>query len=89
MSTKLTINEAQQLIDEAVESFPWDACETCECFLGYVVQLQMDGVKEIRGLVATYKPDRKLLHKCLGCDPCPSADLYAAFSRRKADSKLI
>lgn len=75
--------DAKTLLDLARKSFPHDACLTCECFLGYVAQLGIDMGEDIESLLAEMGIDRKHTHSCLGCDPCPPADLFAEYLRER------
>jgi hypothetical protein len=81
--TRLTSAQIDSLLKEAEESFPHGACLTCECFLGYVAQLRVDAETGCRDLFDPYKVERGSIHGCLGCDPCPPGDLYAAHQRKK------
>ena len=86
---KLTREEVQAFLAGAADSFPHDACLTCECFLGYATQLRVDADAGGRELVAKYQTDLKSTHSCLGCDPCPPGDLYAEYMRDKKGPGLI
>ena len=86
---KLTRQEVQKFLDVAVVSFPHDACLTCECFLGYIMQLHLDADADGRELLARYQVDRNSMHSCLGCDPCPPGDLYALYIRNKKGPQII
>lgn len=86
---KLTRDELQALLTRAEGSFPWDLCNTCECFLGYLAQLRIDSDLADRDLFLPFKVDRNDMHKCLGCDPCPPGDLYAGYMLNKQNSNLI
>jgi len=81
--TRLTRAQVETLLKEAEASFPHGACLTCECFLGYVAQLHVDSEPAGREVLKAYKVDRNSIHGCLGCDPCPPGDLYAAYQRQK------
>jgi hypothetical protein len=83
MTKILTLDQVQILIEETQASFPHPECETCECYLGYLSQLQLDSVKETRQILAQLQPDRNELHSCLGCDPCPPGDHFAEYLRAK------
>lgn len=74
--TKLIPVQVESLLNEAVESFPHDACLTCECFLGYVAQLRVDAEAGSKELLDKYQVERSSIHGCLGCDPCPPGDFY-------------
>jgi len=87
--SKLKRQEVQIFLAEAAESFPHGACLTCECFLGYVVRLRVDSEETSRDLIREYQVERNCIHSCLGCDPCPPGDLYAAYVREKQKTPLI
>jgi hypothetical protein len=36
-------------------------------------------------LISDLQPERSQGHVCLGCNPCPPGDLYAAYLRQKYD----
>jgi len=80
---KLSRKEVQAFLAEAADSFPHDACLTCECFLGYVTRLRVDSDSASRDLIGEYKVERASIHSCLGCDPCPPGDLYAEYVRNQ------
>ncbi len=86
---KLTGSEVQALLREAEDAFPHGACLTCECFLGYAMQLRVDADADGKALLAAYKVERSQIHPCLGCDPCPPGDLYARYMREKPKNNLI
>ncbi len=86
---KLQRDETQPLLKAAEESFLHGACNTCECFLGYLAQLRIDSDPADKDLFAPFKVRREDMHKCLGCDPCPPADLYAAYMLKKQKNTLI
>jgi hypothetical protein len=85
----LTADEVKALLQTAVDAFPHGACSTCECFLGYVVQLRMESDAEGKALCAEHMVARNEIHKCLGCDPCPPGDLYAAHLRTRSAPNVI
>lgn len=86
---KLTRQEVQTFLAEAADSFPHDACLTCECFLGYVTRLQVDSDGTSHDLIGKYQVERKSLHSCLGCDPCPPGDMYAEYVRKRQQPPWI
>ena len=67
----LPIKQVEQLINKAESSFRHQECATCECYLAFIAQLEIDGGTEIREYLAAHKPLRKEIHACLGCDHCP------------------
>ena len=81
MDRGLTREQVNDLIRQAVASFPHQECAACECFLGYLTQLRLDSEESGETLVAEYQSRHSGVHACLGCDPCPAADLFARYLR--------
>ena len=81
MPERLSSAQIAVLINNAVDAFPQEECATCECFLGYIYQLELDSDGLSQDFVKKYKPDRKEVHACLGCDPCPPGDHFAEYLR--------
>ena len=85
--SKLDHVELHAILEVVEDSFPHEQCNTCECFLGYITQLRIDSNPADKSLFFPYKIERRDMHKCLGCDPCPPGALYAEYMREK--QKLI
>jgi len=83
MAPKLNHQQLEMLLEQAKEAFPHEACLTCECFLGYVAQLGIDADEDVAALLAEIGIKRERTHSCLGCDPCPPADLFADYLRQQ------
>ena len=82
MRKGLSLAEIKDSIRKAEQAFRHEDCATCECYLGYVVQLEIDADEEGKNFLTSYKPDRGQIHSCLGCDPCPPGILYANYLRK-------
>ena len=87
--SKLAPEVVQKILDETVAAFPHGECLTCECFLGLVAQLRIDAQPEAKECLAAFRVDRKQMHGCLGCDPCPPGDRYAMYMCDKRPPTLI
>jgi hypothetical protein len=74
-------HQLQGLIERTVESFPLDACSNCECFLGYIAHLKIGSDESGREYLQQFTTPRSDMHACLGCEPCPPGDHYAAYLR--------
>lgn len=86
---KLGRKELQDLLQQGVDSIAHEACHTCECFLGYLAQLRIDSEPADKDLFLPFQVDRNEMHRCIGCDPCPPGNLYAAYMKKKQNSRLI
>jgi predicted HD superfamily hydrolase involved in NAD metabolism len=75
----LSVQQITSLINQTIDSFPHRECQTCECFLGYVTQLDIAADPIGKAFLETFKPNRSEIHSCLGCDPCPPGDHFAAY----------
>ncbi len=80
----LSRSQVSTLVENAIAGFPHEACTTCECYLGYLAQLESASGQDGRLFLEGHKPDRNEVHTCLGCDPCPPGDHYAAYLRDRA-----
>lgn len=86
MEKSLSVSQIRTLIENAIESFPHDECATCECFLGYVTQLETETDQLGLKFLESHKPMRNEMHSCLGCDPCPPGDHYAQYLRKNREA---
>jgi hypothetical protein len=73
---KLSVSEIKALILKTEESFRHQECATCECYLGFITQLEIDADQEAQEYIRDIQPPKELVHSCLGCDPCPPGILY-------------
>ena len=81
MQKQLFFEDVKRYLETALDVFPHEACKTCECYLGYLAQLFLDADEEGRDLIVAHQVERSQIHPCLGCDPCPPADLFATYLR--------
>jgi len=83
MTQELTRQEIQNLLAMLPHALVRDECMTCECMQGFLTQLETDTGEDITNLVAPFKAQPDEMNPCLGCDPCPPAELYADYLRGK------
>jgi hypothetical protein len=86
MAKRLARDEVRSLLEQARESFPRDDCLNCECFLGYLAQLGIDADQEVHSHFDEMGIDYQHAHSCMGCDPCPPADLFADYLRGRTSN---
>ena len=84
MKTLLSVPEIKNLIKKTEEAFRHEECATCECYLGYLTQLEIDADSEGRHFLRDFKPPMNQIHSCLGCDPCPPGILHTDYLRGKS-----
>ena len=89
MNRTLSISEVKNLINKAEACFRHEECANCECYLGYVAELQLDSDFEAQQYLKACQPPREEIHACLGCDPCAPGILYANYLRKKASRHKI
>ena len=85
----LSSAKIEEILLETTADFPHDYCLTCECFLGLVMQLKIDSEPAAQPLLEFYKVQRKDMHACLGCNPCPPGNRYANYIKHKTTEKII
>lgn len=83
----LTREQVSKWVHRAEDNFRHEECASCECYLGFLVQLEIDGDQGARDYLANHKPTRDKIHSCLGCDPCPSGILYTDYLRMRSDQR--
>jgi hypothetical protein len=81
--SNLNVQDARRLVAQLRASVPHESCWSCDCFQGFLVQLKLDGESQVAELVEPLLVVPEEMHGCLGCDPCPAADLYANYLRRR------
>jgi hypothetical protein len=79
MEHKLTRSEVAARVGETTASLPRQECKTCDCFQGFLTQLELDSRDDVSNLTAPWKVKRDEMHGCLGCDPCPPAAAFAEY----------
>ena len=84
MSKYLSVSDLKGYLNKAEESFRHEDCRTCECYLGYLAQLEIDSDEEGREILKDHKPAREEIHACLGCDPCAPGILYTNYLRKRS-----
>jgi hypothetical protein len=89
MTNRLTAAEAGTILDRLTSALPHVACQTCECFQGFLVQLSFDADPEATSLISSHRVERGAVHGCLGCDPCPPGDQSASYRRIDQTIMLI
>jgi hypothetical protein len=85
---RLSINQISKIINKAESSYRHEECATCECYLGFLTQLEIDADQEGRQFLKDFMPHREEIHACLGCDPCPPGILYTDYLRKKAAGRI-
>jgi hypothetical protein len=83
MNNKLTTKMVGDRLATLREAMILEECLTCECMQGFLTQLEIDAAEEVTELTTSFKVTRAEMHPCLGCDPCPPADLFAEYLRAK------
>jgi hypothetical protein len=86
MTNRLVAVEVRSILNRLTSALPHDACQTCECFQGFLVQLLIDADQDAARLVDPHRVERGAMHACLGCDPCPPGDQYADY---RPDSRRV
>lgn len=55
-----------------------EKCRACECLQGALVQLKKDR-PELGGEIDSLLVSAHEMHRCLGCKPCPPADVWVDY----------
>ena len=82
---KLTKGDIEAFLTRLREGAPRPECWSCECLRGFIAQLGLDASDDAKSLLAKYGTARGRTHRCLGCEPCPAANLFAQYLVQKRD----
>jgi len=74
----LTAGQVRKVLGQLELAAAREACWSCECLQGFITQLELDAGDEAKLLLETYEVRPERLHGCLGCEPCPPAEVFAA-----------
>ena len=88
MKAEITRDDVKQAIEQAEEGVPHDECLRCDCFQGFLVQLEIDAAVDVSDLTGKLRVAREEMHGCLGCDPCPPGSMFADYLRRQQNRGL-
>ena len=81
----MTTGDVEALLDRLKKETPRRECRSCECLQGFLAQMERDAPEEARHLPAQRKVSPKKMHACLGCEPCPPAQIFAEYLMRPRD----
>ena len=77
----------KRLIDEVLRRLPREECRTCDCFQGFVTQLNLDAQDDVSDITAPLEVPKNKMHGCLGCNPCPPAEAFSDYIRQRKETK--
>jgi hypothetical protein len=83
MNAGLARDEVKRYLDQVEAGLPSNECSTCDCFQGFLAQLELDAVEDVSDLTRRFKVPRAQMHGCLGCEPCPPGSMFADYLRRQ------
>lgn len=81
-------SDVQNLVDGAVSRMPHEECRTCDCFLGFIAQLELDSQEDVSDIASPLKVPREQMHCCLGCNPCPPAEAHSNYIRQNQEAEM-
>lgn len=85
MKQNSTRNEIQKLLEQLKDIVTKEDCWSCECLQGFLTQLEVDTAEDISDIIDSLKINAGLVHECLGCNPCPPAEVYTKYLTIKGD----
>jgi hypothetical protein len=76
---ELSFGRARVMLNNVVDSLLYEGCLTCECFQGFLTQVQIKSDDKASVLINDLMIEATQIHACLGCDPCPPGDAFGLF----------
>jgi hypothetical protein len=80
---KLTKAQVEAFLMRLNKEAPRPECRLCECMQGFLAQLELDAAEDAKPLAAGQRTSTRKTHRCLGCEPCPPAAIFAEYLMRK------
>jgi hypothetical protein len=74
MSIKLDSEKLKQQLHKLFSELPLEECTTCECLQGFLTQLSLDS-EDYSEVLKPIMVTQSEMHSCLGCSPCPPAEM--------------
>ena len=74
----LTTGQVRKLLGQLELAATREACWSCEGLQAIIRQIELDSAMEAKSLLETYEVRPERVHGCLGCEPCPPAEVFAA-----------
>jgi hypothetical protein len=81
----LAAGEVEVLLDRLKDAAMRQECWSCECLRGFLAQMELDAAQDAQPLLAKHRVPAQNIHACLGCEPCPPAEIFAEYLIRKRD----
>lgn len=81
MAEELTRDEVARRVRQTTDCLRHEECKTCDCFQGFLTQLELDSGDDVSDITAPWKVKRDDMHGCLGCDPCPPGAAFAEYQK--------
>ena len=86
MSKSLTRAEVRELVAETAASFAHNECRCCDCFQGFLTQLELDAFEDVSDILLPYRVEKSDMHGCLGCEPCPSGAAFSEYLKSRRNT---
>ena len=87
MRQKIKRKTVKKFVKSLCENLPREECRSCDCLQGFLTQLEMDTADDVTDLTDPLKVDISEMHGCLGCEPCPPAELFSEYLRKQKNDK--
>ncbi len=74
----MTAGQVRKLLGQLELAASREACWSCERLQEFIGQLELDAAEDAKPLLEVYEVRPERLHGCLGCEPCPPAEVFTA-----------
>ena len=84
MESKFNFSTVKDLLSDLLARIPLDACMTCDCLQGYLIELESVAKEDVDELTGPHKVAGSRMHGSFVCNPCPPGE---SFSRLIDDTR--
>ncbi len=79
--------EVEKIVERVENKASGPQCLTCDCFQGFLVQIEMDCQEDVVDIVTPLKVPKEKMHRCLGCVPCPAGEVFSEYIRKNINER--
>ena len=79
MDQKLSFEDVRNILENLKKSIPRSECLYCDCFQGFIAQLELDADNNVIELTDPFMLPLSQIHGDPGCELCPPREAFSKY----------